>query len=53
LALGATCVVSLALTTGETLGYRLVFALLAGLISGATLLAVRGYVVDWIKESAS
>jgi hypothetical protein len=49
----ATCAVPLALTTGEALDYRLVFASLAGLISEATVLAVRGYVVDWIKEPAS
>jgi hypothetical protein len=48
LALVATCVVPLALTTGEALDYRLVFASLTGL-----MLAVRGYVVDWIKEPAS
>jgi hypothetical protein len=53
LALGATCVVPLALTTGEALDYRLVFASLTGLISGAMLLAVCGDVVDWIKEPTS
>jgi hypothetical protein len=49
----ATCAVPLALTTGEALDYRLVFASLAGLISEAMVLAVRGYVVHWIKEPAS
>jgi hypothetical protein len=44
--------VPLAGTAVEALDYRPVFAS-AGLISGAMLLPVRGYIVDWVKEPAS